>query len=922
MRASVQEQRGGIGAHEVTADFERIGWGVAENSQHDLGTDLFLMARDHRLIDLGMVVGAQVKAGPTFFREEARDEDGNVTGWWFRESKRDHFDAWLSHQLPHIIVLRNLDTRTSYWAQITDGAVEYTDKGAKIFVPADQIVDAANADKLLGVAASKASRVTWEGSAWGGAELSPSHQLRHALLVPRLIAPHPNRSCPATPIPVQVIAMLVQVRLLDIAELGDQHASLPDLNALPSDAAWDWKFAAAVLNFITEGGPDVLKVLVDIDRPPHEQAAATVVYAAAMLEDGRAEDALDALDALLGRNELDLVDHAWVQLQHARALSELGRRQEARDEALNLVSLAQRAPGDVTAAAIGGAAAHTVFAVSDWGTRDIKTTISAADTTASWWRQQVSSWGISAQAEKLFRTWGRDSSVTLGGEDEAWRYLRSASLLAGLLGDHRAWRHATKQLAGYVLTHRDHGVDQGLVTTGLTMLSRCGDHKGLGLAVRRVVTEGPAAAAQSAALRVKPKSSTHTAAQADLRMLIEAGDLFPRDRAEELADWAQRTFLDPGAYAERTHPTFLLRPILVDLMSALVEAVGEQAQHQMADFVLDLPAQSDQSTANRLARLVQRLPATVWTLKRAQRAADRASGDNWELTYPLLGIAAPRMPEVRERLKAEAREGSLPALFALGNVRELNVGLVKSVIERITSRLENQIQEVAQGRLSGGGPDLGYLITLLNLWHPECANWAIVYRLLASTRWGEHLTGALNLLANRAADLPDDVATKLAPLAEAIASGPDVRPVLFQVPDPRPPARRLQVTLQRSAEESIGYLSTLARGNLEDRRAAALLARNSRDELSMGVLIALAGDHEPRVRAAAARVIAERAAAGESTARAQLPFLIEDGGVLVAKAIAAATREHRQLADFDELRPLRTHISAQVRVVFSGSTEL
>lgn len=56
IRASRQEQVGGAGVSEVSAAFERLGWGVVENSRHDLGTDLFVMARDELLYDLGMLV--------------------------------------------------------------------------------------------------------------------------------------------------------------------------------------------------------------------------------------------------------------------------------------------------------------------------------------------------------------------------------------------------------------------------------------------------------------------------------------------------------------------------------------------------------------------------------------------------------------------------------------------------------------------------------------------------------------------------------------------------------------------------------------------------------------------------------------------------------------------------------------------------
>ncbi|NMO51450.1 hypothetical protein HH310_09630 [Actinoplanes sp. TBRC 11911] len=138
-----------------------------------------------------------------------------------------------------------------------------------------------------------------------------------------------------------------------------------------------------MLKYITTGDADVLRGLADTSRPPHEQAAAAVAYAAALLEDGCPDMAVQELEALLVRDELDLVDHAWVQLQHARALSELGRRQEARDEALSLIGLGHLAAYDVTAAAIGGAAASTVMAVSDWDAQDFASTMSASDTTGS-----------------------------------------------------------------------------------------------------------------------------------------------------------------------------------------------------------------------------------------------------------------------------------------------------------------------------------------------------------------------------------------------------------------------------------------------------------------------------------------------------------------------------------------------------------
>ena len=151
MRATSQGQTGGAGASEVTAAFERVGWGVSENSRHDLGTDLFLMARDERLFDLGQLVGAQVKTGDSYFSEPVHEPDGGLLGWWFRDENGDHMDAWLSHGVPHLIVLHDLNTRVSYWAHITTDVVESTGKGAKVLVPKVNTVDEGHRNALLSV---------------------------------------------------------------------------------------------------------------------------------------------------------------------------------------------------------------------------------------------------------------------------------------------------------------------------------------------------------------------------------------------------------------------------------------------------------------------------------------------------------------------------------------------------------------------------------------------------------------------------------------------------------------------------------------------------------------------------------------------------------------------------------------------------
>jgi hypothetical protein len=230
VRASPQEQAGGAGTSEVTAALQRIGWGpVVPNAQHDLGTDLFAQARDARRFDRGLFVGVQVKAGPSYFAQPARAEDGSLLGWWYYEEHADHFDDWVTHGLPHLLVLHDLDSRVSYWVHVTATAVESTGKGVKILVPVSQTIDQEHLDDLLGVAASHKPVIGLQGTAWAASarNLPPARRLRHALLVPRLVAPHPNTGFKTVIGPEEALALLAQGRVRHLRRF--QRATRPSI---------------------------------------------------------------------------------------------------------------------------------------------------------------------------------------------------------------------------------------------------------------------------------------------------------------------------------------------------------------------------------------------------------------------------------------------------------------------------------------------------------------------------------------------------------------------------------------------------------------------------------------------------------------------------------------------------------------------
>ena len=393
MRSSREMQVGGAGASEVTAAFERLGWGTVENTRHDVGTDLYVCARDERFFDLGLLVGVQVKTGETTgsggtrnFREVARNPGGEVAGWWFRDDDRSHIDAWLSHALPHLIVLHDLTSRTSYWEHVTSETVVPTGKGAKVLVRKANTIDAGHRDALLRVAATVRPGVTWEGSAWIGAASVPQRDLiRYALVAPRLVAPHPNLGHDRPLSPEQAIALLVQARVADLSLFAERRAEVPTLEDALVSPDWAWRFVGVLGHRVTTGDCEPLLQTVSAAPGPAERAAATVTASASLMEEGRADEAVTMLEMALDRDDAAPIDHAWLTLQHARACSEIGRLDDARARAVSVQMIRDVYPGDITATAIAGAAAVLMFNLSSWGQRDVAEVIRGTDTAVSWW---------------------------------------------------------------------------------------------------------------------------------------------------------------------------------------------------------------------------------------------------------------------------------------------------------------------------------------------------------------------------------------------------------------------------------------------------------------------------------------------------------------------------------------------------------
>jgi hypothetical protein len=922
MRASREEQVGGAGVSEVSAAFERLGWGVVENTRHDLGTDLFLMARDERLFDLGLLVGAQVKAGESYFREPVRDSAGQLQGWWYRDDDRAHIDAWIAHAIPHLIVLHDLDARISYWAHVIPESVVSTGKGAKVLVPNASTVDEQHRDELLAIAAASRPGVQWEGSAWTGVTtLAARDRLRHALVVPRILAPHPNAGHDVAIDAVQAIALLVQARLHDLEAFAEKHTSVPSLaEALDADD-WMWRFVGALGERLTTGKVDGIEPLLADPPDSAARAAATIVAAAGLLEDARADEAAALLELTLGRDDAEPVDHAWLQIQRARTYAEIGRVDEARTEALEAQKIRIVHGSDVTATAIGGVAAELLFATSAWGQEDVADVIVGMDTAAARWRTQTMSWGLVALVQRSFKAWSRDSATTFGIRDEVNDQLLSASLTDNYLGNQSSWRHSSGLLGQANLLRLGRDADPDVVRSALETLRHAGDRKSLELAVRWIDADGPATAIALAASDVRLESSTRTTGPTNLALLQYGGDLVDEATADRSVAWLLETLRDSGAFFTRTNPSYLLDLRLVDTLSALVRAASPRSRELLVQHIAGLLAQADQAYATSWSRVVTVIPGELWSPEAANDIARNVEAHHNALRIPLLGIVARYDDVTRDRLIAEAGNGSLDALAAFGDVRELPHEVVAGIVEQLAARVEQQVQDAAAGSFGFGGPDFARALALLNIWHPSAANWDPLLVLLADNAVaGSHKEGAFRLLAVLSDRIPHAVHERLRELAVDVSGRPQPSVPFPFFGDAAGAAAGLAAVLgalpPQTADERL--LDLLA-GDSNRRQNAAIMADRLRRPTDVGILVALVRDSEPQVRAAAAAGLASLAAAGqnESVVKGALERALSDPGTKVPTSVVntlAYGQVDSPVAQ-EILGRLRTHASAYVRMV-------
>lgn len=133
-----------VGVSAVAKCIAQMGLIFREQPTDDYGIDAQIETFDREYAS-GRLIAVQIKSGDSFFNEITND---NII---FRGEKK-HYDYWMNHSLPVILVLYNPQDDKCYWKEVNEETAVLTGKNWKIEIPKINVLDNYAKSQLVRIA--------------------------------------------------------------------------------------------------------------------------------------------------------------------------------------------------------------------------------------------------------------------------------------------------------------------------------------------------------------------------------------------------------------------------------------------------------------------------------------------------------------------------------------------------------------------------------------------------------------------------------------------------------------------------------------------------------------------------------------------------------------------------------------------------
>jgi Domain of unknown function (DUF4365) len=903
---------GSYGESLVRVAFQRIGWAPPAKIDQDIGDDLMTFARDKSVsdqpdvtYDLSAPVFMQVKSSPTEYLTPTHTLKGR-SGWWFTEPDTDHFDHWLMFGLPYLLVLQDTKHEIAYWVHVTNPSIVTTGKGRKIFVPADQRVED-SLEALNAIATAHRSNPL-EGSAWAGAfvDLTPAALLRNALIMPRLVAPHPNRP-PAKITYEQAVAMLLRNRGSDLRHLADK-GFCPAPTEWESHKRWGWRFVAAIQAVVTGTDSTALDVLATASDPKklaYERDACNVVRACVAHTEDRTSDAVSMLGI---QRYTKPADRGWLHAHRAHMLLELDQPKAAAMAAQDALVALKALDGDLSVSAIRGGCAAILYSVAGYGVGDLEKTISAQDNAGSWWRAQDVSYALGRDLTARFNGWAGDRSIRFASSD-ALSELNSAAWNAAFSATWGSWRHLTFQIAQLVFTTTNEPASVGVA---LNQLAQTGQKSETRDAANNLWAGGPLTSLQTVVTAFATNPWPKRAEGPAMAVFANGGDLLVAELADHVVARILGVLETDGPVRQHSGGWANRWSEIDSALSRLLSAASMTSHNACAELISSNFG-GPISQAACLVRIASHLQLPALGGEMLTRLHDAATSRDDLYRLQLLELLGPHHITAVETLRGLADAGSVPAFRSLlivgSTAKEDFLALGRSAGAAVQQSLADAAR-LAYGH--GSNDDL--LDLALAAFHTGSNRlWKqVTDALAAGTLPKDQVYLSVEMLAQHFTELPPHVQGRLRKMAPSLTA---VDAFFGGANNFAGAVTALMVAAGIPSDLEI--LNAFLKFRRTDPAALVKLLSLWSTPHNRSFLTILSVDPDPQVRAAAAFGVVDLASrnpehATEMAALMTTALNLSDG-VLMHRAVAQALEEYPSPA-FDAIRiQLKDHPSALVR---------
>lgn len=911
---------GTLGELMAQVIFAKIGWAPPVKLGEDIGTDLVTFARDDaapegkvKSWDLGAPVFMQVKGSPTQYLKPTNKRRGEQ-GWWFEESDTYHFDHWLSFGLPYLLVLVDTENQVAYWSEVTGDAIVSTGKGRKIFIPFAKTVDETSIEALTKIAVSRRNYAL-EGTAWNGKlrDLAPADRLRTALVLPRLVAPHGNRTIEKVGFE-EAVAMVLRNRYSELAHRS-REGQCPKVEDWETHKDWSWRFVHALHELVSTGGSDRFEQLTTDARHRFERDACLVVQACDAYTRDRAHRAVDVLVPSAATKP---ADRGWLLVQKAALLFELDKPKEAVEAAKGALVATKALDGDLSISAMRGAAASILYANAGFGAGDLEATITAQDHAGNWWRAQDVSSALGKDLKYRFQGWTANNTMHFLNST-ALDDLGTVAWTAAFSGAWDSWRHLTAMSAKLAFTTTS---DSTRVAAALGALIYIGEKKAAQDATRKMWLDGPLNTLHDLVHAMAQREWTKRDEGATMAVLAEAGDLLDTKAADRVVQRILDLLKNEGDV--RVHGgAWSYRWNEADkTLARVLTAASAKSHKKVADLIAADFATCSDSMAHSYLRVAHALAIADLGITRINKLYQAGAKRADHYRIDLLEVLGPVSTDAITELRKEAAAGNSNAVRSLlvagSTDHDDFIAFGKNAAKNVRTMVEDARGKEGTMKMTGYVNDQLDDLVLAARNTNDTKLWKEVTDALEACVIAEsQQQRAVRRLAWRFPDLPPHVQRKLKKLApnlcgrsfgslfgdrnEFAAAVTHLRIAAGTVPD-----REVEALLLRERRtDPIGFVRTLAAWNSERK---------------LPFLATMVVDENPRVRSQAGFSLVEHAhnfADDRERAHAVIrSALLQEEGCALLDGFAQALAGYPSNALIDLEKLLRNHPSATVRKRF------